>query len=85
MARIARPSEIDILRARHDPVFRQQLLASQLVGLAHELDQARVTTASGVERIERMRAEAKLAIELATVLSRIQQHLRDQENLDQAA
>lgn len=85
MARIVRPTEIDVVRARHDPVFRQELLIAQLARLAHELDQARVTTAADVETIERMRSEAKLAIELATVLGRIQEHLRRQEDFGQAA
>jgi hypothetical protein len=85
VVRIALPTEIDVRRSRHDPVFRQELLVAQLAQLARELDQARVTTPAGAERIEHMRAEAKLAIELATVLGRIQQHLRKQENLGQAA
>ena len=80
MPQISLPTEVDVCRAQHDPAFRQTLLLAQLSQLKTELDKARVTTTAGVMQLERMREQAKLAIELAGVIGRIQHHLRTQED-----
>jgi len=56
-------------RARHDPEFRQQLMAQQLEGLLAALSEMRQSGGKAPEMARQLKEGADLAIELAARLS----------------
>jgi hypothetical protein len=63
-------SEDDLARARHDPAFRQQMLASNLEVLLAALNKMRREKSDSPDAAAQIREGVDLAVELADRLQR---------------
>ena len=63
-------SEDDLARARHDPAFRQQLMAENLERLLDALNKMRRSGSENAETTRQIREGVDLAVKLADRLQR---------------
>lgn len=63
-------SDEDLVRARKDPVFRQQMMAEHLGRLVAALDRTRQTDSDSLDVARQMREGAALAVMLAGRIQR---------------
>jgi hypothetical protein len=63
-------TDADLARARHDPVFRQQLVAANLELLIDELNKLR-STQTNAKSARQIREGGDLAVQLAELLQRL--------------